>query len=395
MELLCHIRAAMAAATLVAACAPALPGQALPVVRTVEVLRVGGADAPEYAAFSEEPVLIADRDGLVYARIPNEALVRVFDRTGAYVRSVGRRGEGPGEFVVAMGHGLVGDTLWIRNWPLPRMSLFTQAGTHVRTWRTPVDIGRRFSLPEGVTALLAGDRAALVPDAVPTGAESRVPLPVVIGDRGLAGGDTVAFVIRPQGMLLPRVGSFRFAPFPSSPLVAIASDGSGLVIVSWTDDAPDRLEVQRVSPAGTTAWRRQLTMPVTAVPRRVQDSLVATAARLARSPVEAARRQGRLPPTVQLEALVRGGLHMPPRYPPVRRVVAGLDGTVWLERFSMSGPSRWLVLDRTGQASFEAELRSGINLHGADGGTIWATETTDDGVPFMLWLRFTVPGSGG
>ena len=363
-------------------------GQELPVVRPAEVLRVGGLDAPDYAAFSEEPILIADRQGVVYARIPNEALVRVFDVTGTYQRSIGRRGEGPGEFVVAAGHGLVGDTLWIRNWPLPRMSLFTPGGHHVRTWRTQVDIGRPFPTPEGITSLLIGDRAAMVPDAVPLGAGSRSSLPVIVGDRALGTGDTIAFVLRPQGMLLP-IGYFRLAPFPLPPLVSVAGDGSGLLVASWSEDAPDRLEVRRVSRTGSTVWRRNLTMAVAPTPRRVRDSLHAVATGLARSPVEAAKRRGQLPPTASLGELVRQGLHIPSHFPPVRRVVEGLDGTVWLERFSLGNAKRWLVLDPAGQPSFEAELPRGMTLHQAGAGTIWATQMSSDGVPFIVWLSFS------
>ena len=363
--------------------------QGLPVVRPSEVRRVGGLDAPDYAAFSQEPSLVADRQGVVYARIPNEALVRVFDGNGTYQRSIGRRGEGPGEFVVAAGHGLVGDTLWIRNWPLPRMSLFAPGGQHIRTWRTQVDIGRPFPTPEGITALLIGDRAAMVPDAVPLGAGSRASLPVIVGDRDLGTGDTVAFVLRPQGMLLPRVGSFRMAPFPLSPLVSVAGDGSGLLVASWSEDAPDRLDVRRVSRTGSTIWQRSLTMAVSPTPRRVRDSLLAVATGLARSPVEAAKRQGHLPTTASVGELVRQGLHIPSHLPPIRRVVEGLDGTIWLERFSLADARRWLVLDSAGQPSFEAELPPGMTLHQTGDGAIWATQMSDDGVPFIVWLSFS------
>jgi hypothetical protein len=48
---------------------------------------------------------------LIYARVPRDGVVLVFDANGAFVRRLGGRGMGPGEFQNASGHGFVGDTL--------------------------------------------------------------------------------------------------------------------------------------------------------------------------------------------------------------------------------------------------------------------------------------------
>ena len=46
-----------------------------------------------------------------------DAAIVVLDAEGGFVRTIGRKGEGPGEFVVIGDMGFVGDTLWLQNWP--------------------------------------------------------------------------------------------------------------------------------------------------------------------------------------------------------------------------------------------------------------------------------------
>ena len=63
-----------------------------------EVYRVGGFDAPEWAEFSTSPQVSFDAAGRLYALNSSAGQVVVIDRAGVLVRTVGRPGEGPGEF---------------------------------------------------------------------------------------------------------------------------------------------------------------------------------------------------------------------------------------------------------------------------------------------------------
>lgn len=74
-------------------------------------------------------------DGAVYVADSDPAVIKVYDSTGAFVRTIGREGEGPGEFQVAYlavrdGHLLVQDP------QLSRASLFDTAGGYIRSWST-------------------------------------------------------------------------------------------------------------------------------------------------------------------------------------------------------------------------------------------------------------------
>ncbi len=115
-----------------------------------EVLRLGDRlDVAEWLAFVGAPSMMLDAMGRVYARGGQDAAITVLDADGGFVRTIGGKGEGPGEFVFIGAMGFVGDTLWLQNWPVLYTSFFDSAGVHLetetdhgppstdpRTWRT-------------------------------------------------------------------------------------------------------------------------------------------------------------------------------------------------------------------------------------------------------------------
>lgn len=64
----------------------------------IEVYRVGDVDPPDWAQFGEPPRLGFDGAGNLFVLNPDLPVVAVLDRDGGLVRTLGRRGEGPGEF---------------------------------------------------------------------------------------------------------------------------------------------------------------------------------------------------------------------------------------------------------------------------------------------------------
>ena len=64
----------------------------------VEVFRVGDMDPPDWAQFGTPPSLGFDGGGNLFVLNPDVPVVAVLDRDGGLVRTLGRRGEGPGEF---------------------------------------------------------------------------------------------------------------------------------------------------------------------------------------------------------------------------------------------------------------------------------------------------------
>jgi hypothetical protein len=64
-------------------------------VTFVEELSVGGE---EYDMLSRPMRFIVDREGGIYISDSQDQTIKIFDQNGEYVRSIGRKGEGPGEF---------------------------------------------------------------------------------------------------------------------------------------------------------------------------------------------------------------------------------------------------------------------------------------------------------
>jgi hypothetical protein len=92
---------------------------------------------PEYI-FSGIGGLAVDEQGNIYAIDSREAVVRVFNQQGMYVRTIGRKGQGPGEtqypvFVQATAQG----ELAVYDYSVARMLFYSLDGTYLRQKTTP------------------------------------------------------------------------------------------------------------------------------------------------------------------------------------------------------------------------------------------------------------------
>src|SRR5690606_27530235 len=111
-------------ALLLASCllAPlAAHAQTTPLWTATPELRIGSLDRADYA-LTEVHDLAVDAAGNLYVAQRTEGLIRVFDARGRFVRTVGRRGAGPGEFQDIARIGLRGDTLWATDFVQARLS---------------------------------------------------------------------------------------------------------------------------------------------------------------------------------------------------------------------------------------------------------------------------------
>jgi hypothetical protein len=360
--------------------------QDVPTRRATQVFRLGGPDAKDPYAFARRPELVVDSARFIYARLPSEARILVLDPDGKFVRHIGREGEGPGEFQLAKGHGFVGDTLWVTNWPTPRTSLFRKDGTHLSTFRSPVDIGRRLSAPAGITGLLAGGRAYTMIEALTLGTDGRDVMPVLVGTRDMKTVDTIATIPNPRGLYISSIGSWSFDPIPSSPIVAVSPNGETLAVAEWDRSRPETVTLRIVNPNGSERLRRQLQLPARPIPARVRDSLLTTALGKARPQLDGARRKGQQLPASN-ERLVEQGLDLPTHYSPIRTLVLGIDGTIWLERFGEGRTGDWLVLDRTGTPVFRVQLPPTLEVQQASATDVWGTDRDELDVSYLVRMK--------
>ena len=62
-----------------------------------EELSIGGAEAKPEQSFVEVNQIVIDEDENIYILDPKQAQIKVFNKAGGYLRTIGRKGEGPGE----------------------------------------------------------------------------------------------------------------------------------------------------------------------------------------------------------------------------------------------------------------------------------------------------------
>ncbi|MGD2122683.1 MAG: 6-bladed beta-propeller [Gemmatimonadota bacterium] len=100
----------------------------------VPELEIGTIDGPPETVFGDVTSVAVRRDGNILVLDAQARAVREFDSRGRYVRTLGRAGEGPGEFgrPMAVRVDPAGRTL-VLDWN-QRMTVFSVDGTPERTW---------------------------------------------------------------------------------------------------------------------------------------------------------------------------------------------------------------------------------------------------------------------
>lgn len=109
----------------------------------VEELRIGALDGPPELVFGEVGGVAVDSRGLIYVLDSQAQEVRTFTPEGAFQQSLGRRGEGPGEFQLAWAPVVgPGDTLLIPDGRLQRLNLYNPDGSFSRSSKWQIEQGR-------------------------------------------------------------------------------------------------------------------------------------------------------------------------------------------------------------------------------------------------------------
>jgi hypothetical protein len=108
--------------------------------RLVPELNIGRLDGEGADVFNSISGLVVDGDGRIYVLDRQASELRIFDATGAHVRTVGRSGEGPGEYSAANGlEWLAPDTLIVADARGNRYTVLSRDGDFVRTMQRPLN----------------------------------------------------------------------------------------------------------------------------------------------------------------------------------------------------------------------------------------------------------------
>ena len=200
--------------------------------KLVEVYRVGGSTGTGPEDLVNPLSVAVDQAGGIYVGDMNPAVVKQFGPTGAYVRSIGREGGGPGEFkvtLVATAPGL----LVVHDPSSARTSVFDSAGSFLRRWNSACCNWKGIGVTrEGVIAVPFNGN--------PAGARHAGDAYFV---RYLLDGSLVDTlrIVGPEGVGEPRRWSFEsangnqyFVPIPLTPAVSMTLNPAGGAIVGWS-----------------------------------------------------------------------------------------------------------------------------------------------------------------
>jgi hypothetical protein len=357
-----------------------------------EELRIGSVDDPE-SALTSVSVLVEGQDGRVYVGQPQDGHVRIHGADGALLGRLGGEGAGPGEFRSLQGIGWWAggrDTLWAFDQQLRRVSLFDREGAFVRSIALANEPFRE---------LMRTSVQTILPDGSALGSASYPSYALAAGDIAsvpvlrfpLAGGEprVVVETVPGNGQLAIRVGDgqmYSGQPYGDEAFTILSGEASRVAVVeppAATEASSAVFRVTMLNAEGDTLWSREYPYQPTPIPTAEIDSV--RAARVKRA-VDFATRAGGS--RADAEEQVREQLYLPVFRPPLVNGRFAEDGSLWLQWSRAPGAAtiRWSVLDADGNPAATLELPSNLRPVDVRNDRVWAVETGELGVPYVVRL---------
>ncbi|MGE3414072.1 MAG: hypothetical protein AB7L91_17840 [Dehalococcoidia bacterium] len=372
---------------LLAVSVTALPAQDAPARRLVQIFRID-ANVHDMDRVGGVAVSAAGR---VAVTQPRDGNVLIFPPTGEPV-VFGRRGGGPGEFRAYSELGWRGDSLWIADGALKRVTVLGPDGAVLRTIpyptsdafaRTPGLVDRRAT---GISALRMNPRGDLLlrMQAIPRAAAEN-PGPgrvdvlhalVEFTSRGATGvrlelPDTDPPSCRVEGS--EKAGYFwsAFIPHCPKPAYALSPDGTQVVVLTPAEDGAYTLVSRRVGSA-LTVNRRLRAEQVRIPPASLEELRSAFVSNTGLQPgMRNAYRD----------------MTFPTHYPPFRSVLLGDDGWIWIEQDLDPDTRRWLVLSPDAMPAFALAMPARVKLKVVSRDEIWAVVPDADDLEHVMRYR--------
>ncbi len=351
------------------------------------------------ANISRAGSLLVARNGDILVIDDQENILRRFGASGA-IGEIGREGEGPGEFRNIRSAGWLGDSLWVHDPNLKRVTIFGPDYKLVRSYgepatvrlpeasrdSTPVQLFVQTVLPDGDLRALATFRPGHKPDWASD----------VDSGYSVLLRTTRAGVLRNRiGVIPPNRCAFSksagrggmwmaYIPFCNS-WVATDWDEAPAALIASVEQGPGReppttYRLTLVNESGAALFDRSYSFVPVPVPQAAIDSLLA----------QQETRYARLGP--EYTAFAKS-LRPAANFPAVRRVLIGRDSTVWLEENAAGQGHHWRVLDARGSVLGLLTLPDNVSLQAAELHTVWGYESDADGLQGIV--RYRLERRGG
>ena len=329
----------------------------------------------------------------IYVLDPAAFGVHKFDRSGQWLKTIGKRGKGPGEFLAPSGMGWMSDTLWVADPGLGRLSFFDPGGPFIRSVGFNTLLGEEVRVPRRA---LPGARIVTVPAVTPLAAATVDSLPVLLVDQDGGARDTLAW--RPLGQVAVSItipageaesgDQILFVGHDLDVRGFVAWDGRGrwVHVATWRETVDGDSELELVKVAATGDTMAAVRLPLARTSLSLKD--VKSYARVIYAELLEDERAG-----VSAGDFARALLQQVarPTEGSVDRMAVAQDGTVWLRRTLNSqrrGAAETWAAYRFGEGfTGFVELPRGHSLIATEGGLLWTGVVNELGLPTIVGWR--------
>ncbi len=364
-------------------------------------VRIGSVEDPMYI-FGPVANLVPGPDGLLYSLHWQESAIRRWSADGTPAGSVGREGEGPGEFQRPGGMGFFGDSLWVWDYWGFHASYFDLEGEYLGRVSPQVDVGGpQGSPPRPSSPFRDGTFLGREPawsQEIATGEITETAFVHMDAE----GGTLTTIWMQPHeprdGLALLRDdggGTFGSQAFGDGVAYTIADDG--LVVIerrAWTGEGEAVFTLTRIGLAGDTVFAVRVPYSPVPLPAERIDSAVVEATQgmfdfMSRNQPGLARGA--------LEQRVRDATYKPAYVPPVGNVLLAADGNIWVRRFDPveidtgEAFSEWWIMDPDGAPLARALTPVGLQVRHIGADLVWGTEQDEFEVDYIVRYRLVKP----
>ncbi len=359
-------------------------------------LRIGSLDDPGYI-FGSVAAMAMGPQGRLYSLHRSEEAVRRWNADGTPAGSIGRGGEGPGEFTRPSDIGFFGDSLWVWDDWVYRLSYFDLDGAFLGSLSPRIELGTggTGSPPRPDRPLRDGSFVGVAPmgsEEIAKGALTEIPYvrmnaegqpSTPIWTRPVEMHDALAIASGPYTLFLSQ-------PFGDDHLVL--TTGTGILVANRrvrTGEGAAAVRVTRIGLDGDTVF--SATAPYEPEPlgaARVDSVVAGLASQLERAfDGEGVR-----------EPEIRAALFRPDHLPAVKALVEAADGAIWLERFDPvvneagAALTEWWVLDAAGAPLGRAWTPAGLDVRLIGDDELWGVESDEMDVQYIVRYRLVRDG---
>jgi hypothetical protein len=343
--------------------AHAQPLSTLPTARLIREVRID-------PTVEDLPAVPAGKVGPHYEialSLRQDAQVRIYGADGRRRATIGRKGDGPGEFRLPQVQGWLGDTLWIYDFMQRRHTFTTAVGALIRTVPLAAD--------RGVARLVNFSPGARAPDGtwvgiatVDTRAATQDPFRGSAIVSVQASGKVTVLASRDPDPRWP-------VEFTNLPQTAYSPAGTDIVAIGVTDLKPagEFLIVSRIKTNGDTIYTTRVPYQGVPMSRAHRDSIIRRGFGIDRTHNVADNR-------------------IPPIHAPVYGASMRPDGAVYLTLRTSASDYALVLLDAHGSPRFRIPLGARTKLLASRDDRLWISEEDDDGVQSVSLYRVVCGG---